>query len=136
MIIEANLAFNDEINNLGKQVNKNYEKLFPLEKIINSPYEKIFVYQEENKIIGFIHLNELAEEAEIINIVVAENNRKKGIGNQLLVYVIDKVKTKKVTLEVEIDNNPAIKLYKKNGFKILSIRKSYYNGKDAYLMGR
>jgi len=46
----------------------------------------------------------------------------------------DSVET--VTLEVAVNNEAAINLYKKFGFEIIHIRKKYYNGIDAYLMGR
>ena len=42
----------------------------------------------------------------------------------------------KITLEVDVDNKAALALYQKFGFEVISIRKGYYNGQDAYLMGR
>ncbi len=41
-----------------------------------------------------------------------------------------------INLEVRISNQKAINLYKKYGFKIVTIRKNYYqdNHEDAYLM--
>ena len=39
-----------------------------------------------------------------------------------------------ITLEVNVNNTNAIKLYQKNGFKIVSRRENYYNGTDGYLM--
>ena len=47
-------------------------------------------------------------------------------------------KCKSITLEVRQNNQSAISLYKKCGFKIISTRKRYYeNGQvDAYLMFR
>ena len=42
---------------------------------------------------------------------------------------------KTFTLEVNVENTPAIKLYEKFGFKNLGIRKKYYNNTtDAYIM--
>ena len=39
-----------------------------------------------------------------------------------------------ITLEVNVDNTPAIKLYEKFGFEIVNTRKKYFNDKDSYLM--
>ena len=50
-------------------------------------------------------------------------------------YLIDNT-DKSITLEVRIDNNPAIALYKKFDFKEVSTRKNYYNGIDGILMIR
>ena len=43
---------------------------------------------------------------------------------------------KDITLEVRIDNYPAIKVYKDNGFEQTAIRKGYYKGIDGLLMER
>ena len=43
---------------------------------------------------------------------------------------------KDITLEVKMDNFPAISLYEKNGFERKAIRKGYYNGIDGILMER
>lgn len=43
---------------------------------------------------------------------------------------------KDITLEVRIDNLPALKLYEKYQFKQVAIRKGYYNGVDGILMVR
>lgn len=46
-----------------------------------------------------------------------------------------KEKATSITLEVNEENEPAIKLYKKYGFNILGKRKNYYNNMhDAYIM--
>lgn len=67
--------------------------------------------------------------------------RNKKIGDLLVKKIIDISSSKgcdNITLEVKTNNEPAIKLYKNNGFKIISVRKKYYsNGTiDAYLMQR
>ena len=42
--------------------------------------------------------------------------------------------SERILLEVRCDNNNAIKLYKKYNFKIINIRKKYYDNMDAYVM--
>ena len=44
--------------------------------------------------------------------------------------------TKPIMLEVNVKNLPAISLYKKMGFKQISLRKNYYNTDDAIIMRR
>ena len=44
--------------------------------------------------------------------------------------------SEKLSLEVNINNQFAIKLYNKYGFEVVVIRKGYYNGVDGYLMER
>ena len=50
-------------------------------------------------------------------------------------YMINNV-DKNITLEVKNDNTPAIKLYKRYGFKEVATRKGYYQGTDGILMER
>lgn len=73
-----------------------------------------------------------------MNIVVKKDERNKGIGSSLLkeiIHIAKKLKAKTITLEVNENNEPAIKLYKKYGFEQVGLRKKYYNNKeDAILM--
>ena len=78
------------------------------------------------------------DEATLNNIVVKKSCRGKGIGGEMLETLIDlcsDMNLKTFTLEVNVENTPAIKLYEKFGFKNLGIRKKYYNNTtDAYIM--
>lgn len=100
---------------------------------------KYFIYTENNHIIGFINYFDLIDRFEIANIVVLEDSRNKKIGYKLLSYIIkigEKRNIENITLEVNINNSFAIKLYDKCNFKVVAIRKRYYNGQDGYLMER
>ena len=62
-------------------------------------------------------------------------HRKKGIASKLMDMMIND-DVKNITLEVNVKNQDAIKLYEKYGFKIVSVREKYYGNDDAYLMIR
>ena len=101
----------------------------------NSEY---FVICEDEIVCGFAGLWFNIDEAHIMNIAVRKDFRKKGIGSELLSFLIDEAKSKEkmcITLEVRDDNTPAIELYKKFNFDILGRRKKYYNNvNDAIIM--
>ena len=101
-----------------------------------NPFNKILVYIEDNEILGFIDYSKMYENMEINYIYVIEQYRNKGIASKLLEYIINNNDFLNITLEVNINNINAIKLYEKYNFKTVSIRKGYYNGVDAYLMER
>ena len=128
----------EAINILGKLVNKDFVKLFNMKEILEEEFSKVFVVEEKNKIIGFLHITELYETIDIINIVIDANNRHKGMATLLMDYMISDARPEVeiVTLEVATNNEAAINLYQKFGFEIISTRKSYYSGIDAYLMGK
>ncbi|MDD5980365.1 MAG: GNAT family N-acetyltransferase [bacterium] len=113
-----------------------YEEIKELYKNGNNPYRKFFVYKEE-KIIGYIVVDIIYERMEIIDVFVNESFRNRKIGTNMLKYVIEKAKSLNlcnITLEVNVNNKYAIKLYENNGFKKVALRKSYYNGEDGLLM--
>ncbi len=103
----------------------------------SNPYERMFCYKKNNKIIGFISYSIIYERAELNYIVVDEKYRGKGIAQKLLDFALDDLKNNMVenfSLEVNVNNKDAIKLYLKNGFEIKTVRSNYYKDSDAYLM--
>ena len=76
----------------------------------------------------------LYENAEIIDIYVTPDYRRRGIAKQLMNTIINNDEIKNITLEVNINNKNAILMYNSLGFKEATKRKGYYNGEDALLM--
>ena len=101
--------------------------------IIND-YTKVYAYKIDNKYVSFIVGQILYENAEIIDIYVTPDYRRKGIAKQLMNTIINNDEIKNITLEVNINNKNAILLYNSLGFKEAAKRKGYYNGEDALLM--
>ncbi|MBQ2277730.1 MAG: ribosomal protein S18-alanine N-acetyltransferase [Clostridia bacterium] len=94
---------------------------------------------EDGSIAGFSCLMWYADEGEILNIAVRESARKNGVGGQLMNAMLtegaaDGVRT--FFLEVRESNTAARRLYEKNGFEILGVRKRYYSKpvEDAVIM--
>ena len=102
-----------------------------------NPYLKILTYVEKDKIIGFLLYSLIYDRIEIEQFEVTTKERRKGIGNKLLNYLVEKYQDnniKNITLEVKEDNIAAINLYKKYGFKKVSTREKYYDGINGILM--
>lgn len=88
-------------------------------------------------IVGFAGIIDTLDQMEITNIVVRKDVRHKGIGNILLNELIKiSIKNNKnnIFLEVNSNNLFAIKLYEKNGFKKVGLRKNYYNNTDDAIL--
>ena len=138
MVREAVLSDNTGINKLGTLLNPKYETLFKLKDILTEDYSKIYVYEKDGEIIGFIHATVLYETIDIINIVVDPKYRREKIASNLFDYLLTESPSsvKTVTLEVNENNISAIKFYESFDFKIINIRKKYYGNDNAYLMGR
>ncbi len=92
------------------------------------PNAEIYVYVEDNIILGFIGLND----NYIEGIFVDSNYQDKGIGTALL----NKAKEIKqqLTLNVYKKNSKAIKFYQKNGFEITEENIDEENDEVEYIM--
>lgn len=88
-----------------------------------------------NVMLGFIICEEMDWNNSLFieNILVAESQRGKGIGTQLLQHVLQLAKKKKirmVELETQNTNVPAITFYHKQGFKMSGVNLKHYDPKD------
>mgnify|MGYP005799571333 CR=1 FL=1 len=108
-----------------------------LEDDLLSENSEWYIIKIENKIIGFAGIKIVLDEADIMNIAINKNFRGQGFALKLLSYIIEKCQNnniKKINLEVNEKNIPAINLYKKLQFNEIGRRKNYYDGNDAILM--
>jgi [ribosomal protein S18]-alanine N-acetyltransferase len=90
-------------------------------------------------IAGFAGMWQLYDEAHITTIGVDVPYRGRGLGEALLLRLLDESVRRganMTTLEVRISNEGAIRLYEKYAFSVHGVRPRYYsdNGEDAYLM--
>ncbi len=131
-----------EIQELKVLEDKIFDKSnFPLSlKAIkyNQSKNLFLIFKIENNIVGYILTFVRAKSARIYSIGVNQDFRGQNIGSQLIKTVIEIVKSKNIKiirLEVRVDNIQAIELYKKFGFIIKKMLKSYYDdGCDGYKM--
>jgi len=108
-----------------------------VKKEIENKFAVTLVYEEDGKIIGFISARGVPPYCELLNFAVDKNFSRRGFGQKLFAALrenLTRAGFKKITLEVNENNAPALNLYKKNGFKIISARQGFYNGEDALVM--
>ncbi len=129
-----------------KQIEENIEEEFDkfwnkevLKNELDNPASSYIVALDENKnVVGYAGIWQPLEEAHITNIVTKKDKRQNKIGTKMIEKLIDMAKKRKlsdITLEVNINNLPAINLYKKYQFKEVGLRKKYYNNiDDAIIM--
>ncbi len=108
---------------------------------ILASYALCFGYFEGGVLSGYLLGTAVPPEAEILRVGVAPAERRRGVADALVsAFLSDAGKSgvTRVYLEVRTDNDPAVRLYRKNGFRDLSRRKNYYRDPvaDALVMCR
>jgi [ribosomal protein S18]-alanine N-acetyltransferase len=126
-----------ELVNLEKMVfEQSLGESFLYDELMLNPFAHYFVLETDNQIIGYIGFRAIDDQAEMMNFAINPNKQKQGNGSKLLNYSIEYLQNlgvKKISLEVRVSNENAIKLYEKNGFIKSHTRKNYYEKEDAYV---
>jgi len=79
--------------------------------------------------VGFIMIQTTPGEAEVLTLVVARQNRGRGLGRRLLEWAIESAAgagCARILLEVSESNEAARALYEKAGFRQIGARSGYY----------
>lgn len=87
------------------------------------------VAEAGDKILGYAVALEAADEGEILNLAVAEDGRRRGMGRALVEAIVGALTergVRQVYLEVRESNAPARALYSRFGFREVGRRKAYY----------
>lgn len=103
-----------------------------------NPVAAIDVYLWDRVVAGFLCSWFIAGELQIQNLATARDFLRKGVAVRLLGHVLERscrAGMASAWLEVRAKNLPAIELYRKFGFKVMTQRSGYYqDGEDALIM--
>jgi ribosomal-protein-alanine N-acetyltransferase len=80
-------------------------------------------------VVGFILSRVIVDEAELLSVAVSGSRRGKGLARRLLDLHLRRLAglgARAVFLEVDQDNVPALRLYKRAGFREVGRRDAYY----------
>ncbi len=91
------------------------------------------------RLVGYGGLLLSAGSADVATLGVAPEARRRGLGRALLQELLGHAALRgvaQVMLEVAVGNAPAIALYRRAGFEVISRRRGYYqpSGEDALIM--
>ena len=85
----------------------------------------------DGELAGFSLFRNVADEAELLLLAVAPEQRRRGIGRMLLDHFMDHARNagaSRVHLEVR-EGNPAVIMYRQAGFNFAGRRPKYYRGR-------
>lgn len=100
-----------------------------------------FVAVEDETVLGYIGSQSVPPDADVMNLAVAPDARRRGVASALLTALIAALRARgieKLFLEVRPSNAPALALYRAFGFQELGCRKGYYVNpiEDALILGK
>lgn len=106
---------------------------------LTNPLSFWLVAVENGKLLGYVGSQSIMDEADMMNVAVEPNSRRRGIGRQLveaLVRVLAEKQVHSLTLEVRASNEPAKALYEQLGFLQIGRRPNYYRNpkEDALIL--
>lgn len=96
-----------------------------MEEYFSDPSVKIFVCENAGEKAGILVLKEDGSEAEILGIAVKENQRKKGLGKDMVFQVMEAEGLKRITAQTDDD---AIEFYRRSGFEAEKVVIEYPDG--------
>ena len=106
---------------------------------LDNPLSVWLVCEDQGRVLGYVGSQTVLEESDMMNIAVLPEARRAGIGERLILSLIELLKdrgSRSLALEVRASNTPAISLYKKLGFLQVGRRPNYYRGprEDALIL--
>jgi [ribosomal protein S18]-alanine N-acetyltransferase len=97
------------------------------------------VAEHDDRVVGFMIYELHKTRIHVLNFAVADEYRRRGVGSQMVAKLIAKLSAQRrsrVVLEVRETNLAAQLFFRENGFKAVSVLRSFYEDtpEDAYLM--
>ena len=138
MVTHYLVACEEQANPVMEQTEKREPGLSQFLRKLRRPFHTE-ASASNQRVVGLVGLWIMAGEAHITTIGVRGAYRRQGIGELLLISVIELALMRNaqvVTLEVRISNSVAQALYEKYGFTKAGVRRVYYtdNREDALIM--
>lgn len=109
------------------------------EELLRFPLTVALVAERGETVVGYLIARAIAGEAEILNLAVDPDERRRGLGARLLdegLSAVAEAGAHQVWLEVRESNLAAQKLYQSRGFGLMGRRARYYKNpvEDALVL--
>ena len=109
--------------------------------LLRQPHAALFVAESGGRIAGYAATWFVADEAELGDLAVHPDFRRRGIGSRLLDRTLEEAGSRAIRvlyLEVRAGNEGARRLYERSGFEVVTVRRAYYRRpvEDAVVMRR
>ena len=107
-------------------------------ELLERPHGRAWFIFENSAALAVAWFTLALDEAEVIDIRVADTHRRQGLGERLLRESLTALSARSVFLDVRRTNSPAVAMYEKMGFLQVGVRQNYYQlpsgREDALIM--
>ena len=106
---------------------------------LHNPLSLWLVALDGDRVVGYVGSQSVLDGADVMNLAVSGEYRRRGVARQLMLLLEEKLKDKGVwmlALEVRVSNTAAISLYESLGFSQVGRRPRYYTNprEDAFIL--
>lgn len=108
-----------------------------LEALLASPRAAVLLAESGGAAVGYAAGEVEGPRGHVVSIAVLPEWRGKGIGRALLLELereMAKMGAEEAVLEVSVENERALRLYRGAGYEVVAVLPGYYGSSDAYLM--
>ena len=136
LVVENNKFINSEA--LSKLHLRSFERGWSQDEFqvyLNNPIMQTWCAFRNNELLGFLLLQVIKDQAEVLTFCVDSQFQGQGIGKKILKTVIDDFKDsngQEIILDVSKSNGAAIHLYTQFNFKPFAIRERYYQSTQGF----
>ncbi len=140
-IVPARAEDGEAVYQIGRLCFSDAWRRETVEKDMAAPHSLYLAARQGEAVAGYACYWFVADEAQLVNIGVRPEARRLGIGEALLAAGLAEAAARGMAsmyLEVRISNLPAQGLYRKYGFRAVTVRKGVYDmpREDGYIMSR
>lgn len=99
--------------------------------LLDRPDSYLVVAEIEGRVVAYAVFWQVLDQAELGDIAVDPEWRRRGVGARVLEHVLDRAAeqgVRELYLEVRESNRTAQRLYERYGFRIVGRRRNYYSG--------
>ncbi|HZY95249.1 MAG TPA: ribosomal protein S18-alanine N-acetyltransferase [Candidatus Bathyarchaeia archaeon] len=125
----------DSIYELEKGCFKDPYPQYLLNQLAEEYPETFVVAKRGTETVGYLAVAHFTNHYHLVSVAVEPSSRRLGIAQRMLSLVEDRLPSGVLRLELRKSNDPALELYRKNGFRETGLVSSYYaDGEDAITM--
>lgn len=111
-----------------------------IHSLLADPNTVGWVYEQDETITGFVVIHLTPSRGLVVSLEVDPAFRRQGLGLELMQHAESEAEDsgcRRMVLQVAVDNNAAIALYRGIGYRVLQRIEGYYaTGESAFEMGK